>query len=879
MAAATHLERHLALRTALEGWGYTGAVSERFPLWSPSEGRARLHADYVAFTNVQQRDMSTSAVVAQVTDADADVRRRWLPAAAALGAPAFLAALPDRLVLWQTATDLAEAAELTSAPVSAPSDLVGRTSALSQEVIAKAKAQGFHPALFPLGLEVLNDSRHRAQTYLTEQVEQALVRVLGLNARHDQTARLVIGALAVLMIRDKSESPGLEDAPPGVLIDVALQRFPEYFEWLGQLTEKEGIAFSTLIRDLGTNINFAGLEPAMVSDVYEQALVTRLVRRQRGTYYTPPGLANQIMNVIPFESLDPSRRMVLDPACGSGTMLLAAANRLNQLEPTLASSASWHRYLRSHLRGYDDDPLATEMTKLCLLMNAMPIGNSWQVDTVDTLSLQLTPEERPTIIASNPPWEFHREGEQTAEKANVFLSWMLANLAEGGFLASVVPLSWINKPHSRASREVLLQNAELLEVWRLPAEVFSSTASTIAPAVIIAHKHGQANYRRHITLVKTVRDRSAETFLATGCADETYLVEPSYTGSRLIYGPLTRELDGLEDFTTIGNVAHVYTGRPQKRGRPERSRSDATHFELGSLRELKPFGRPNLADLRPVRYPEDYGHARQTDERVRAHKVVVAGKHFSTRNPWRLDLGYDDYGLSLRESFFSVIPNPESPIWSSLTEWERLCIVMAALGSGLASSWIDEHEPTRNISIRFLKEFRLPTDSDRLLRLAEVGDAMVNAVASQRIERIEQCALALETTVNDAYRLSAKARDLIAVRLAGAPAFEGVVRYPAESPRATPTEDIDIPSFGHVLEADENGVVLWISGVTELLSGVRLSPPLQIPGWLCRKGSDFTVRGSFENLGSARFGFHRADWLSDEELTRPSDIERLREFA
>jgi hypothetical protein len=874
MVTATHQERHLALRAALDGWGYRGAISEGFPIWSPSEGRAPLRADYVAFTNGEQRDMSTSAIVAQVVDFDADIPGRWIPAAASIGAPAVLAALPDHLVLWQTATDLADAEEIASVPVTAPSELVSRTSALSQDVISKAKAQGFHPALFPMGLEVLNESRSRARTYLTQEVEQALVRLTGLNTEPDLTARLAIGALAVLMIRDKSDSPALADATPGAMIDVALQRYPSYFSWLQELNERERESFTNLTRNLGTNINFAALEPTMVSDVYEQALVTKLARRSRGTFYTPPGLANQMMSAIPFESIDPGQRMVLDPACGSGTILLAAANRLNHLQPSSTSNFSWHSYLRSHLRGYDDDPLATEITKLCLLMSAMPIGNSWQVDTVDTLSLQLAQSERPSIIASNPPWQFYRHGTDTAERAHIFLSWMLENLADGGFLASVVPLSWINKPASRSTRTELLENAELLEVWRLPSEVFHSTASTIAPAVIIARKHSAVGYRRHIAIVKTVRDSSSDSFLATGYADEAYLVEPGEGGSRLTQGPLTRELAQLEQFTTIGKVADVYTGRPKRRGRLERARDEATHYELGSLRLLRPFGTTPISALRPVRYPEDYGSSRSTDERVRAHKVVIAGKHFSTGNPWRIDIGYDDYGVSLTEMFFSVIPRPESSLWRPFTDRQRLCIIMAALGSGLASCWLDENEPTRNISIRHYKEFPLPTDAASLHMLAQVGEDIVEAVASGDVERIKVSADRLETVVNNVYQLTPQSRDLIAKRLAGAPAFEGAVRYPAKPEVTQARESSDLPSFGHVLEVNESGMRVWISGVTEL-SGAWIEAPLQIPGWLCREGLDFTIAGNYEDLKSARFGFHKADWLSDDDLTQPRGFMHL----
>lgn len=877
MVAATYQERLDALRFALNGWGYAGAISESFPLWTPVPGSEVLRADLVAFTHVEQRDISTSAIVAQVIDAADDILRRWIPAAAALGAPAVLAALPDRLALWQTAPNPVEACEMESVPISAPATLVDRTAALSQDAIARAKASGIQPALFPLGIDVLNASRRSARSYLTEQVELALTRLAGSRdpARADVTARLVIGTLAILMIRDKAESAALADAGPGVLIDVAQQRFPSYFHWLDNLVSEDWHTVEVLIRNLGTNINFASLEPAMVSDVYEQALVTKLTRRRRGTFYTPPQLAQQMMNVIPFEHIEPSERHVLDPSCGSGTLLLAAANRLSRLQVDQARN-SVHQYLISHLRGFDIDPLATEITKLCLLMNAMPIGNSWRISQTDTLSLELKPEERPTVIVSNPPWEWHPKGEHPEERANIFLSWMLNNLASNGFLACVLPLSWINKKNSRSSRLNVLANADLLDVWRLPSSIFHSTRTTIAPAVVVLQKHGLRQYRPRFTLIRTVRDDAAPSFLASGNASEAYLTEAGVAGTGLLRGPLSRDVGDRPDLTTLGYIADVYMGWPKQKDRPTRSVSDSSHYEMGSLNDLVPFGEAKLNTLRPVHYPEDYHHARRTDERVRAHKVIVTGKRFSTDDPWRISAGYDSYGVALREMFFAIVPDAGWDSWADLSEWHMMCCLMAVLGSGFGSCWIDENEPTRNLSIGCLKSLPVPRDIDRIAALAAVGARMAEAVSVsdpvRRSRAIQGQAAELESVVNEAYQLSVSARELIAQRLAGARARDGSIRYPAplESHVHTlagdPAETWEVPSFGHVLKVTEDNLVVWISGVTDY-DGQAIGVPLQIPGWLCHAGADFTVSGDLSDPTDARFGFHLADWLTEEALT------------
>ena len=872
MATATHNERLSALRSVLEGCGYADKeIAERFPIWLP--GQDVIRPDFVAFTNPDQRDMSTSAIVAHVVDGHADIWNRWIPAATALAAPAVLIALPDRIAVWSSGTDRIETKEVFSVPVSAPSAIVNRLRMLTPEEISRAKSRGFERSLFPIDIALLENSRQRARSYLTEQVENALAALGGvIDPRADELVpKLVVGALATLMIRDKTNYNYLDYYSAGALIDTAQQRFSSYFSWLSDLTESQFGLFTNLVDNFGSNINFAGLEPTMVADVYEQALFTKLQRREQGTYYTPPQLADQILKVIPLEHVDPDRRRILDPACGSGTMLLSAAKRLTLMQSTRVDSRQWHTYLTSHLRGFDNDPFAVEITRLCLLMTALPIGNHWQVESVDTLDATLAVSERPTLIVSNPPWGFHRDPAGSTERANLFLSWMLSNLSYGGFLACVMPLSWLNRNNSRASRDSLLQDAKLLEAWRLPSSLFQNTRPTTAPAVIIAQKVKGGHPQGRVTLVKTVRDASLTSFLSNGAADEAYLVQPGKNGERLTFGPLSRAVATLTDFTSIGQISVIHNGRPARPRRLPRGPQDATHLELGSLRALHAFSPVDPSLLIPVSYPEDYDSANPSDELVRAHKVVVTAKNFATRNPWRINVGYDPLGVALREMFHMIIPDDQWQPWAHFSEMDRFYALMAVLGSGLASAWIDENEPTRNISTRRIASIPFPSDTDSIRILAAVGQEVSDAIATAKDKRIAYALGVLEETVNSIYRLPAEERNIIAKRLAGAPGFDGAIRYPATANTSGKTlHDSplpDLPSFGQVLNAGEGGLRLWISGVTEA-DGAHVSAPRQISGWLCESGLDFRVEGDLSDLRNIEFGFHSYDWLTEDDLTR-----------
>ena len=77
---------------------------------------------------------------------------------------------------------------------------------------------------------------------------------------------------------------------------------------------------------------FSLITPDMLGDLYERALVAndRVGRSVdiKGIHYTPLTITQHILRRIPIEEIPPSKRCILDPACGSGSFLMAATARL-----------------------------------------------------------------------------------------------------------------------------------------------------------------------------------------------------------------------------------------------------------------------------------------------------------------------------------------------------------------------------------------------------------------------------------------------------------------------------------------------------------------------------------------------------------------------
>ncbi len=92
-----------------------------------------------------------------------------------------------------------------------------------------------------------------------------------------------------------------------------------------------------------------------------QELFPKTVRRSMGEYYTPDWLAEHVLNEAGYVG-DPEKRL-LDPACGSGTFLVAAINRIRawydkNREKCAFGEDDLCRKMLANVIGFDLNPLA-----------------------------------------------------------------------------------------------------------------------------------------------------------------------------------------------------------------------------------------------------------------------------------------------------------------------------------------------------------------------------------------------------------------------------------------------------------------------------------------------------------------------------------------
>lgn len=812
-----------------------------FPV--PHDGQLS-RVDVAAFARAAPVDMTTLTVAGHVVPSDGSPGDA-LDAARSLAAPIALIRTNGRLELWRVAARSPDDQRIGDGDANEARELAGRfASVVDPEAVFAAK-HGRQLTLFPVDAGLLAHARQGSSDRLSVLVDEAMATLLAqvplaLDGWKD-AARLVVRTLAALVIRDKFEL----DVSGVDVFWAAEQRFPAYFGALAQLSDERKALLASVADILGRGVNYRGLDPSVVSRVYENAVVTAAARIEQGIYYTPPGLADRIVATLPFEQLPPERRVVLDPACGSGTLLIAAHDRLAELLPVQSDGGNQHGYLVAHLVGYDADPFATEIASLALLLHSLPFGNHWHVEQRDALQ-EGRPDVPPSIVVSNPPWRGRRSvGRHRVEESIAFLHRMVQLCEPGGFVASVLPASWLQSDVARQSREWLRSRASIFEIWRLPEGTFESAA--LAPCVVFAQVQ---EARAYPWVYRRVRPHSVQKFMQTYRADEQWLQAESDEATRtLMRGPFDSIEVQLKELRILSDIADVETSPVPEPGKAIGERGD---FKLlPKARELTAYGSPDPRDLIPVRYPDDFHRTgRERGPRLRERKVLVSARR-SPANPWRLKVGLDDIGVIPRESLHIVTPRDTA-------NDEGLFALLALLGSRMASAWIDAYEPKRTIDIALLRAFPVPPPGAIWGVLTDAGRRLHGAAGTAEIGEL---AAAIDALIESAYGVPEALRRSLDRAFGGTPAPEGTIRYPAQ-PVDESGESGSLNLFGAVLSVGGGTLRLWVPGVTPD-DGTEMELPVRFPGWLCREGSTFDIVGSTD-LMFAEYRFQARSWLEIE---------------
>ncbi len=209
---------------------------------------------------------------------------------------------------------------------------------------------------------------------------------------------------------------------------------------------------------------------SLIGAVYTSALPDEY-RAEHGIFYTPPALIEHLLDMATAAGTDLLTARVLDPACGGGGFLAAAAARmvmaLGDTEPALVLKQLAHR-----LHGFEQDPFGAWLAQTALDIQLAPLGRAamreipLMVSMRDSLDLRREEESSFDLVVGNPPYGrvtppparravFARSTYGHANLYGLFTDAALRWAAEGGLVAYVTPTSMLSGLYHKALRALL----------------------------------------------------------------------------------------------------------------------------------------------------------------------------------------------------------------------------------------------------------------------------------------------------------------------------------------------------------------------------------------------------------------------------------------
>ncbi|MDS0299038.1 type I restriction endonuclease subunit M [Halogeometricum sp. S1BR25-6] len=160
-------------------------------------------------------------------------------------------------------------------------------------------------------------------------------------------------------------------------------------------------------------------DPAAVAELHRRTL-PRTVRRAFGRYDTPAGLAELAVESVRTDETDAFRdALVLDPGCGAGAFLAAAARvKLDSADVDAdvdANPSALAARVADSVRGFDVNPVAVRASRLALVLACRPLLRRDGVesfaprvalaDAVETTAADAPLNgARADVLLGNPPW-------------------------------------------------------------------------------------------------------------------------------------------------------------------------------------------------------------------------------------------------------------------------------------------------------------------------------------------------------------------------------------------------------------------------------------------------------------------------------------------
>ena len=635
-------------------------------------------------------------------------------------------------------------------------------------------------------------------------------------------AAIILAHTGALGSRAREDESQLTD----ILVE-AQRRFPRYFN--SKHLEKFESEISETYRILA-ELRYAGFSPEMLTNLYREAFPDVKDKRALGRYDTPLYLTRRIWENIPIEYLRPEHRLSADMTCGWGSFLIAGHERLSRMSDMKGES------LRNHIFGNDLDEFTSRLAGLSLLTATRQ--DSWQIDHNDALVWNLK-QNRPNIIVGNPPFGGNRrilseEGHTSrVEKANDFLKHAIDILADDGYLAMLMPQSFVASEASPLVRKHLLTNCDVFEIWELPIGIFEAKANSV---VIFARKRGKGS--SCASRIRNVQQNHIDNFRVNGVFSRSSIISSqtrwNETSTRKLLLSEHRWNEILGGSLRLDNVAIAFQGIIE--GKKTKNKRMRDHIDKTKIQWFKgvrnvikaPFYTIYKNPLEAV-YPNDFEEPRYFNRKYfPQEKVLLNALANNSRWEKKVKVTIDRRGIYVSHNFFIVVLRDDS-----ILPYLTLEVIAAVLDWKVCNAWLLEH----------LKHTQFPLPAIRTLPFPKLTknecDTIKSAVLEIEIakQRGETAVAYFENIVDETLRGAYKLDDMTYQILSGI--MDEEEEKFKTSCQENVTEWWNVCGAVDTVDAINGEITLWMRGFDALQT---MQIPPQMPGWMLREGATFCTK-------------------------------------
>ena len=204
------------------------------------------------------------------------------------------------------------------------------------------------------------------------------------------------------------------------------------------------------------------------------AMLPEAARAELGAYYTPPTLAERLLDQAEDAGIDWRTARVLDPAAGAGAFLLPIARRMARAIGKADRPIIGHN-VAVRLRGWEIDPFAAWLGSVFLTSELRSVlrPTEHRLDRINAVrdSLAESPSEAGfDLVVGNPPFgrstlstkmreRFRRSLYGHANLYNLFMDLAVTIVRPGGLISFVTPTSFLAGEYFKNLRSLLWREA------------------------------------------------------------------------------------------------------------------------------------------------------------------------------------------------------------------------------------------------------------------------------------------------------------------------------------------------------------------------------------------------------------------------------------